>query len=69
MRRARAALVARKLTWDNGRGTMRDGGKIVEHFVRQSDHVPHASEEDVMLWEFRRYIANSASRISRGFTP
>lgn len=70
MERARAAQVARGLRFDNATGKLfdnRDGE--IERFVNPSDHVPAADVQEVMEWQFSRYIANSASRMSRGYEP
>lgn len=69
MKEARAALVKRNLRWDNSKGTMRTSEGLIERFSNPSDHIPHNCVEDVMRWEFSRYINNSASRISRGYKP
>lgn len=66
---ARAALVKRNLRLDNATGTIRDCNGELERFSRQPDHEPHTSLEDVMRWDFQRYIRNGASRIERGFEP
>jgi hypothetical protein len=72
--RGRAALVARNLRYDNKRHRLYDNlhGGLCEKYARIEDernHKPHESLEDVMRWEFSRYINNSASRILRGYTP
>lgn len=67
--KARASLVRRNLRFDNSTGVLRDNTYIHERFVNPSDHVPATSEEEVMRWQFSRYINNSASRISRGYKP
>jgi hypothetical protein len=65
----RAALEQRNLRYDNATGRIYDASGLLENLVNQSDHKPHDSVEEVMRWEFRRYINNSASRIQRGYTP
>lgn len=66
---ARAALERRNLRLDNRTGRIYDRQECVEHFVHPEDHQPHRSLQRVMDWEFRRYVANSVSRILRGFAP
>lgn len=66
---ARQALVSRNLRFDNVTGRIRDNTGELERYVNQSDFVPHASESEVMQWEFSRWIRNSASRIERGYKP
>ena len=66
---ASAALIARGLTFDNLSGEMIEADDVVECFSDPADFAPHSSEDDVMIWEFSRYIRNSASRIERGFAP
>lgn len=70
MEKARAVQVSRNLRWDNATGIVRDDlhGEL-ERFSKASDHEPHETIDDVMEWEFSRYIANSASRLLRGCTP
>ncbi len=68
MHQARVALVKRGLRYDNATGKLRDNTGLLEEYVKPNDHVPHATLEDVMRWEFRRQIANSASRLSRGYS-
>lgn len=69
LERGRAALVGRNLRYDNATGIIRDNSGELERFKKQADHVPHNTEQDVMRWEFSRYINNAASRISRGYAP
>jgi hypothetical protein len=68
MEKARSVLVSRNLRFDNATGTVRDDrlGEL-ERFSNPADHEPHESIADVMRWVFRRFIANGASRLSRGF--
>ena len=66
---ARTALEARNLRFDNATGIIRDRSGELERFVNQRDHQPAASPEEVMEWQFSRYIRNSASRIERGYEP
>lgn len=65
---ARAALVKRKLRYDNRTGSIHSSDGQLERLVSPSEHTPHTSLEDVMRWEFSRQINNAASRLSRGFT-
>jgi hypothetical protein len=65
----RAALEQRNLRYDNATGRIYDASGLLENLTNQSEHKPHDSVEDVMRWEFRRYINNAASRIQRGYTP
>lgn len=66
---ARALMVARNLRIDNRTGTVRDDrlGEL-SRFSNPADHTPYTSAEDVMRWAFRPYLANSASRVSRGYS-
>lgn len=66
---ARAALEAKRLRFDNATGIIRDNSGELERFSNPADHVPAESLEEIMEWQFRRYINNSASRISRGYEP
>lgn len=62
--KARAVLVKRGLRFDNSSGKIRDDKiGLLESYVNPSDFVPHESEEDVMEWEFSRYINNEAFRM------
>jgi hypothetical protein len=68
MEQARSVLVSRNLRYDNATGTVYDDRLgWLSRFSNPADHVPHESITDVMRWEFRAYIANGASRLSRGF--
>lgn len=65
----RTALAARGLRYDNATGRLYDNESgLLEQYTNQKDHTPHASLEDVMEWEFSRYIYNSASRLARGYS-
>ena len=70
MESARRVMVARNLRWDNARGMMFDDrwGNL-SRYSNPSEFEPHTSEEDVMRWEFRCYIANSAGRVRGGYPP
>ena len=66
----RAAMVAQKLRFDNATGKLFDNELgCCEQFSNPRDHVPAQSAEEVMRWQFSRYINNSASRIARGYKP
>lgn len=70
MESARAVHVARDLRWDNALGHKRDNRLgLLSRYVDQSDYRPHESDEDVMRWEFRAELANSASRVRQGYEP
>lgn len=64
---ARESLERANLRFDNSTGKIYLGRECGESYCTSTDHVPHKSAEEVMRWEFSRWIKNSASRISRGF--
>lgn len=68
MEAARAVHVARNLRFDNATGVLRDDrlGEL-SRLSNPADHTPHESLEDVMRWQFRACLANSCSRVRRGF--
>lgn len=70
MEAARAVHVARGLRFDNATGILRDDrmGEL-SRFSNPADHVPAQTLEEVMRWQFRARLANSASRVARGFEP
>ena len=63
---ARSALGAAGLKFDNSTGRISDREGELEGYVDQSQFVPLATEEDVMIWEFSRHIANAANRLRQG---
>jgi hypothetical protein len=69
MERARVHHVARGLTFDNKTGELRDCTGNLSRLVRPSEHEPMQDVESVMRWHFRPLLANSASRMTRGYAP
>jgi hypothetical protein len=69
MEAARVVMVARNLRFDNATGVLSDDRLgWLSRPSNPADHTPHECEADVMRWEFRACIANSASRVSRGYS-
>jgi hypothetical protein len=65
---ARAKLVKDGLRYDNATGVIRTNSRgAIQWPSRPADHVPLASEEDVMRWVFRAEILNQASRFAQGY--
>ncbi len=65
---AREALEKIGLRYDNATGIMRDNRGIREKLCDSRAHVPHKTLDEVMYWEFSRYIRNAASRLARGYS-
>ena len=58
------------LRWDNKTGVMRDNRfGVLEKLVHQDEHIPCENIGEVIVWEFKRYVNNSISRLQRGHTP
>lgn len=66
---ARDVLVRRGLRYNPATGVVRDNDGERGGYCSRSDIPAYACAADVMAGEFRSYIANSASRVRRGFNP
>lgn len=64
---ARRVLVARDLRYNLKTGITRDSRGQLARYCHKSNIPVYESMEQVLEWEFRRYIRNGASRLSRGF--
>lgn len=66
---ARAFHVSQGLRFDNHAGIVRNNeGWLSRPSGYQHDPEMHPDLESVMRWEFRPYLANSCSRVRRGFS-
>lgn len=67
MEAARAVMVARDLKFDNVTGVVSDRNGWLSR-PSGYQHEPHATAAAILEWEFRPCIANSASRVARGYS-
>lgn len=68
MEEARQHWKARGLRFNNANGVVSDRDGWKSRPSNPSEHVPAETEEEVMQYQFRNSIANSASRKARGFS-
>ena len=71
MEAARRHHEARGLRFDNKTGTARDRDGLVSQWRDwpNAEGWPYTDRADLLRWEFFGTIANSASRVRRGFEP
>lgn len=70
LERERVHLARKGLRYDNATGVVSiDGVGWIARPSSPSDHEPMETEADVLQWQFMNHIANSASRVARGFPP
>jgi len=67
VRECRGILEKRGLRFSNKTGIIRDNTGELERYTVQSEFEPHETLEEVMRWEFTRYIFNSCSRVLYGY--
>lgn len=65
---ARKTVESRDLRYCIETGITRDCTGELARYCNKSDVPIYDSLEDVMRWEFRGFIGNSASRVARGFS-
>ena len=66
---ARTHMATRGLRFDNATGVTYDNDGCQARYSNPADHQPYTDPADVLRWQFLPFIANSASRVARGFTP
>jgi hypothetical protein len=69
MESARTVQAGRGLRFDNLTGITYRQGRWIARYSNPSDHTPYDSVADILADHFMPHIANSASRVSRGFEP
>ena len=68
MEAARAVMVNRRLRFDDLLGVLYDDNGWLSR-PSGYDHAPQGDAAEVLRWEFLPRIANSASRVARGYSP